>query len=101
MLKCLSYISHLIPNLRLRQLEQVKRFAFSGGQDTLEKHRELGANLEIDVPYNYLRFFLEDDDELAMVRFSLVLNLVKYAWTKILTPTTTALLCPCLPLDRH
>lgn len=51
-----------------RARAQVKRFAFSGGQDTLEKHRELGANLDIDVPYQYLRFFLEDDAELERVR---------------------------------
>ena len=47
---------------------KVKRYAFSGGQDTLEKHRELGANLDVDVPYAYLRFFLEDDAELERVR---------------------------------
>jgi len=25
---------------------------------------EFGANLEIDIPYNYLTFFLEDDERL-------------------------------------
>jgi tryptophanyl-tRNA synthetase len=49
---------------------QVKRFAFSGGQDTLEKQRALGANIDVDVPYQYLTFFLEDDAELARVRAS-------------------------------
>ena len=48
-------------------LAQIKTHAFSGGQDTLEKHRELGANLEIDVPFQYLTFFLEDDERLAQV----------------------------------
>lgn len=47
---------------------KVKKYAFSGGQDTLERHRELGANLDVDVPYAYLRFFLEDDAELERVR---------------------------------
>ena len=42
----------------------MKRYAFSGGQDTVEKQRELGANLDIDVPFQYLSFFLEDDAEL-------------------------------------
>ena len=46
---------------------QVKRYAFSGGQDTLEKQREMGANTDIDVPYQYLNFFMEDDAELARV----------------------------------
>lgn len=46
--------------------EKVNR-AFSGGQDTAELHRKLGANLEIDVPFQYLSFFLEDDEELAEI----------------------------------
>jgi tryptophanyl-tRNA synthetase len=33
--------------------------AFSGGRVTKEEHRRLGANLEVDIPYHYLRFFLE------------------------------------------
>ncbi len=27
-------------------------------------YKYLGANLEIDIPFNYLKFFLEDDDKL-------------------------------------
>lgn len=46
---------------------QVNRYAFSGGQDTAEKQRELGANIEVDVAYQYLRFFLEDDAELERI----------------------------------
>ncbi len=46
---------------------KINRKAFSGGQDTAEKQRELGADLEIDVPYNYLQFFLEDDDEFKQI----------------------------------
>jgi hypothetical protein len=46
---------------------QINSFAFSGGQETAEKQRLLGANLEVDVPYHYLQFFLEDDDELRRV----------------------------------
>ena len=43
------------------------RHAFSGGRDTVEEHRALGANLEIDVPYKYLQFFMEDDARLAEI----------------------------------
>eukprot|EP01114_Cavostelium_apophysatum_P004899 TRINITY_DN1534_c0_g1_i1.p1 TRINITY_DN1534_c0_g1~~TRINITY_DN1534_c0_g1_i1.p1 ORF type:complete len:435 (+),score=122.15 TRINITY_DN1534_c0_g1_i1:52-1305(+) len=43
---------------------KIKRNAFSGGQDTAELHRKLGANIEVDVAYNYLRFFLDDDEKL-------------------------------------
>jgi tryptophanyl-tRNA synthetase len=47
--------------------DKVNRHAFSGGQDTAEKQRALGADLEVDVSYEYLRFFLEDDEELARI----------------------------------
>lgn len=41
---------------------KINKYAFSGGGATLEEHRANGANLEVDVPYQYLKFFLEDDD---------------------------------------
>ena len=46
---------------------KIKQHAFSGGQDTKKLQEELGANLEVDVSYQWLRFFLEDDDELARI----------------------------------
>lgn len=46
---------------------KIKRFAFSGGRETLEEHRKLGANLEVDVPYIYLCHFLENDKELENI----------------------------------
>eukprot|EP01104_Vermistella_antarctica_P020317 TRINITY_DN8657_c0_g1_i1.p1 TRINITY_DN8657_c0_g1~~TRINITY_DN8657_c0_g1_i1.p1 ORF type:complete len:448 (+),score=108.26 TRINITY_DN8657_c0_g1_i1:30-1346(+) len=46
---------------------KINKHAFSGGQETLELQREKGANLELDVPYQYLTFFLEDDDRLAEI----------------------------------
>ena len=47
--------------------DKINKHAFSGGQDTLEKQRELGANLAVDVPYEWLTFFLEDDDRLEQI----------------------------------
>jgi len=47
---------------------KVNKYAFSGGQDSIELHRKLGANLDVDVPIKYLNFFLEDDDELAHIK---------------------------------
>lgn len=38
--------------------------AFSGGQDTRELQELLGANLEVDVAYQYLIYFLGDDAQL-------------------------------------
>ena len=46
---------------------KVNRHAFSGGQATAEEQREKGANLEVDVAYQYLRFFMEDDAEVERV----------------------------------
>lgn len=46
---------------------KINKYAFSGGQDTLEKHRELGGNPDVDVPFQYLTYFLEDDDELMRI----------------------------------
>ncbi|KAL8159193.1 hypothetical protein V2J09_000730 [Rumex salicifolius] len=47
---------------------KINRYAFSGGQDSVENHRKYGANLEVDIPIKYLGFFLEDDDELEHIR---------------------------------
>lgn len=42
--------------------------AFSGGQDSRELHRQLGGRTAVDIPFQYLRFFLEDDEELESIR---------------------------------
>ena len=41
--------------------KKVNRFAFSGGGQTLLEHLELGGNSEIDVPLQWLRFFMPWD----------------------------------------
>jgi tryptophanyl-tRNA synthetase len=48
--------------------KKVNKYAFSGGGATLEEHRANGANLEVDVPFQWLKFFLEDDDRLAEIK---------------------------------
>jgi tryptophanyl-tRNA synthetase len=47
--------------------KKINKYAFSGGQETLELQREKGADVSVDVAYQYLRFFLEDDEELARI----------------------------------
>ncbi|KAI0648317.1 tryptophanyl-tRNA synthetase [Trametes meyenii] len=42
---------------------KVNKHGFSGGQETVEEHRRLGGNPDVDVAYQYLGFFLEDDEE--------------------------------------
>ncbi|CAO2824190.1 unnamed protein product [Amaranthus hypochondriacus] len=47
---------------------KVYKYAFSGGQDSKEKHQKYGANLEVDISIKYLGFFLEDDAELEHIK---------------------------------
>ena len=42
--------------------------AFSGGGSSKELHIKYGANLKIDVPFKFLEFFLEDDQQLEQIR---------------------------------
>ncbi len=47
--------------------EEVKRkinkYAFSGGQATIEEHRKKGGNPDVDVSFQYLKMFFEPDDK--------------------------------------
>lgn len=47
---------------------KVNKYAFSGGRTTVEEHRQLGGNCDVDIAYQYLRFFLEDDEKLEEIR---------------------------------
>ncbi len=42
---------------------KIKKYAFSGGKDTLEEHRKKGGNPDVDVSFQYLRMFFEPDDK--------------------------------------
>tara|TARA_B100001093_G_scaffold12503_1_gene11579 strand:- start:10085 stop:11482 length:1398 start_codon:yes stop_codon:yes gene_type:complete len=46
----------------LKAVEKKIKRAFSGGQATVEEHRRLGGNPDIDVAYRYMMYFFEDDD---------------------------------------
>ncbi len=43
--------------------KKINKYAFSGGQATVEDHRKIGGNPDIDVSYQYLRIFFEPDDK--------------------------------------
>ncbi|KAL1461539.1 hypothetical protein WDU94_013424 [Cyamophila willieti] len=47
---------------------KVNKHAYSGGQATVEEHREKGGNCDVDIAYQYLTFFLEDDEKLEQIR---------------------------------
>ena len=42
---------------------KIKKYAFSGGGDTLEEHRKKGGKPDIDISYQYLRILFEPDDK--------------------------------------
>ncbi len=46
---------------------KIKKYAFSGGRDTIKEHREKGGNPDIDVSYQYLTFFEEEDKKLIKI----------------------------------
>ncbi|MEM5766316.1 MAG: tryptophan--tRNA ligase [Candidatus Aenigmatarchaeota archaeon] len=48
--------------------EKIVKYAFSGGQPTVEEHRKRGGNPDIDVSYQWLTFFEEDDKKLEKIR---------------------------------
>lgn len=45
-----------------KTVEKKFKRSFSGGQSTVEEHRRLGGNPDIDVAYQYLMYFFEEDD---------------------------------------
>jgi tryptophanyl-tRNA synthetase len=44
---------------------KINRHGFSGGGDTEELHRQNGGNPDVDVAFQYLSFYEEDDELLA------------------------------------
>lgn len=43
--------------------KKIKKYAFSGGRDTVDEHRKKGGNPEVDVSFQYLRMLFEPDDK--------------------------------------
>lgn len=43
--------------------QKIMKHAFSGGQGSIEKHRKLGGNPDVDVSYQWLYYFFEPDDK--------------------------------------
>lgn len=42
---------------------KIMKYAFSGGQATVELHRKYGGNPDIDVAFQWLYMFFEPDDQ--------------------------------------
>jgi tryptophanyl-tRNA synthetase len=46
---------------------KINKYAFSGGQKTTEEHKKIGGNPDIDVSFQYLKLFEEDDSKLSKI----------------------------------
>ena len=42
--------------------KKINKYAFSGGQSDIDEHRKIGGHPAIDVSYQYLRIFFEQDE---------------------------------------
>jgi tryptophanyl-tRNA synthetase len=42
---------------------KIKKYAFSGGQKSLALHKKKGGNPDVDVSFQYLKFFFEPEDK--------------------------------------
>ncbi len=43
--------------------KKIMKYAFSGGQATIDEHRKKGGNIDVDVSYQLLKTFFEPDDK--------------------------------------
>lgn len=65
---------------------KINKHAFSGGQATKEEHEEKGGDCDVDVSYQLLRYFLENDEELEKIRqvrvivLSILFRCVLFIW---------------------
>ena len=58
--------------------KKINKYAKTGGGQTVEEHRANGCDLSVDVPFQYLTFFLDDDERLEDIR-------VRYAKGELLS----------------
>ncbi|KAL1978497.1 hypothetical protein VTN31DRAFT_1356 [Thermomyces dupontii] len=48
--------------------KKINKYAFSGGRDTLEEQKKYGGNPDVDVAFQYLSFFDDDDEKVERIR---------------------------------
>lgn len=54
----------LMTDTKAQVKKKINKHAFSGGRDTVEEHRKLGGNVEVDVACQWLKYFEFDDEKL-------------------------------------
>ncbi|MFH1327018.1 MAG: tryptophan--tRNA ligase [archaeon] len=56
--------SYIAPTDSPKEVERkINKYAFSGGQKTLEEHKKKGGNPDVDVSFQYLKFLFEPNDK--------------------------------------
>jgi tryptophanyl-tRNA synthetase len=68
--------------------------SFSGGGATLAEHNQFGADLMVDVPYQWLLLFLEDDEELKKIAHTY--GPPKNDQVRMLTSAIKTIMCDCV-----
>lgn len=84
---------------------KINKYAFSGGRVTVEEHRKLGGIPDIDVAYQLLKFFLDDDAKLEEIRVAyskgdmltgeikkLAIEVIKFLFTFVVLALLTRIL---------
>ncbi|KYQ96824.1 tryptophanyl-tRNA synthetase [Tieghemostelium lacteum] len=76
--------------------DKIKKYAFSGGGATKEEQVKFGANLEVDVSFEYLKYMLDDDQKLEEIR-------VAYGTGKMMTSDVKKILIELMVkiCDQH
>lgn len=69
--------------------KKIKLYAFSGGKETAKEHRKFGANLSVDISFQYLNVFEFDDEKIIKIAKSyesgqMLTSEVKYELIKVL-----------------
>ncbi|VVC27298.1 Aminoacyl-tRNA synthetase, class Ic,Tryptophan-tRNA ligase,Aminoacyl-tRNA synthetase, class I, conserved [Cinara cedri] len=68
---------------------KINKYAFSGGQVTVDEHRLKGGDCSVDISYQYLKHFLESDEELIQIEND-------YSSGKMLTGELKKMLIECI-----
>ncbi|XP_065567094.1 tryptophan--tRNA ligase, cytoplasmic-like isoform X2 [Artemia franciscana] len=48
--------------------KKINKYAYSGGRDTVKEHQEKGGDCSVDIAFQYLTYFEENDEQLEKIR---------------------------------
>jgi tryptophanyl-tRNA synthetase len=62
-----EYMSLYLKNTVNEIKAKLNKYAFSGGRDPVSEHVRLGADLDVDIPFFFLRAFESDDSKIEAI----------------------------------